>query len=139
VFHPLPHVFHLLRVSRPPRHAIVCLRAMLVRAIAYSHVTPARATACSHVTPVHVTGCSHAMPVPHVTVWPDAMPRVTRVPHATLAQHVKLAHSALVHCVLARFEPAQRPFSVRMPSPEPPAIPSLLSTSASFHSSKSFS
>jgi hypothetical protein len=67
------------------------------------------------------------MPVPHV-IAPDA------TPHATLAQHVMPAHSALAHC-----GPAQHPFSVRMPSPEPPAIPSLLSTSASFHSSMSFS
>jgi hypothetical protein len=79
------------------------------------------------------------MPVPHVIVWPDATPRATPVRHVMLAQHVMPAHSALAHCVPERFEPAQHPFSVRMPSPELLAIPSLLSTSASFHSSMSFS
>jgi hypothetical protein len=95
---------------------------------------PARVTAYWRVKPVHVTVCSHAMPVPHVIVWPDATPR------ATLAQHVMPAHSALAHCVLAQHVmPAQHPFSVRMPSPALLAIPSLLSTSATFHSSMSFS
>jgi hypothetical protein len=87
-----------------------------------------------HVTPVpHVIVYSdvppHAMPGLHVTACSDAPP------HVTPELHVMPAHSALAHYVPARFEPAQNPFSGRMPLPEPPAIPSALPTSAeSLHS-----